>query len=51
MQQIYTSGEDSVWDGISGVHGKVDSTEGRIRAEIISETVSMMVRIKSYAIA
>jgi hypothetical protein len=48
---IYTSGEDSVWEGIAGVHVKVDSMESRIRSGIISEIMPMIGRIKSDATA
>jgi hypothetical protein len=44
---IYTSGEDSVWEGIAGVHVKVDSTEGRIRSEIMAAIMPMIGWIKS----
>jgi hypothetical protein len=48
---IYTSGEDSVWEGIDGVHVKVDSMESRIRSDIMSEIMTMIGRIKSDATA
>jgi hypothetical protein len=44
--EIYTSGEDSVCEGIDGVHIKVDSMESRIRSEIMSEIIPMIGRIK-----
>jgi hypothetical protein len=46
---IYTSGEDSVWEGIIGVHVKVDSVESRIRSAIMSEIMPMIGRINSDA--
>jgi hypothetical protein len=33
---MYTSGEESVWEGITVVHGKVESMEGNIRADIMA---------------
>jgi hypothetical protein len=48
---IYTSGEDSVWEGIYGVHVKVDSMESRIRSDILSEIMPMIGWIKSDATA
>jgi hypothetical protein len=48
---IYTSGEDSVWEGISRVHVKMDSMESRIRSDILSEIVPIIGRIKSDATA
>jgi hypothetical protein len=44
---IYTSGEDSVWEGIAGAHVKMDSMESRIRSDILSEIMPMIGRIKS----
>jgi hypothetical protein len=44
---IYTSGEDSVWEVIAGVHVRVDSMESRIRSDIMSEIMLMIGRIKS----
>jgi hypothetical protein len=44
---IYTSGEESVWEGIAGAHVKMDSMESRIRSEILSEIVPIVGRIKS----
>jgi hypothetical protein len=46
---IYTSGEESVWEGIAGVHVKMDSMESRIRSEILSEIMPIIGRIKSDA--
>jgi hypothetical protein len=46
---IYTSGEESVWEGISGVHVKTDSMESRIRSEILSKIMPIIGRIKSNA--
>jgi hypothetical protein len=46
---IYTSGEDSAWEGIAGVHVKMDSMESMIRSDILSEIMPMMGRIKSDA--
>jgi hypothetical protein len=48
---IYTSGEESVWEGITGVHVKMDSMESRIRSEILSEIMPIIGRIKSDAAA
>jgi hypothetical protein len=48
---IYTSGEDSVWEGIAGAHVKMDSIESRIRSDILSEIMPMIGRIKSDATA
>jgi hypothetical protein len=48
---IYTSGEDSVWEGIDGVHVKVDSMEAMIRSEIMAEIMPMIGWIKSDATA
>jgi hypothetical protein len=48
---IYTSGEDSVWERIDGVHVKVDSMEGRIRSDIMAEIMPIIGRIKSNATA
>jgi hypothetical protein len=48
---IYTSGEESVWEGIAGVHVKMDSMESRIRSEILSEIMPIIGRIKSDAAA
>jgi hypothetical protein len=48
---IYTSGEDSLWEGIAGVHNKVDSVESRIRSDIMSEIMPMIGQIKSDATA
>jgi hypothetical protein len=48
---IYTSGEESVWEGIAGVHVKMDSMESRIRSDIFSEIMPMIGRIKSDAAA
>jgi hypothetical protein len=48
---IYTSGEESVWEGIAGVHVKMDSIELRIRSEILSEIMPIIGRIKSDAAA
>jgi hypothetical protein len=48
---MYTSGKDSVWEGIDGVHVKVDSMESRIRSDILSEIMPMIGRIKSDATA
>jgi hypothetical protein len=42
----YTSGEESVWEGIAGMYGKVDSMEGRIRADIMSEIKPRMSKTK-----
>jgi hypothetical protein len=47
---IYTSGEDSVWEGITGVHAKVASMKSRIRYGIMSEIMPIVGRIKSDAI-
>jgi hypothetical protein len=44
---IYTSGEDSVWEGIYVVHVKVESAESRIRSDIMP----IIGRIKSDATA
>jgi hypothetical protein len=41
--------EDSVWEGIAGVHVKVDSMEAKIRSDIIDEIMPMIGRIKSDA--
>jgi hypothetical protein len=46
---IYTSGEDSVWEGIAGVHVKMDSMDSRIRYDIVSEIMHIIGRIKSDA--
>jgi hypothetical protein len=46
---IYTSGEDSFWEGISGVHVKMDSMESRIRSDILSEILPMIKQINSDA--
>jgi hypothetical protein len=48
---IYTSGEDSVWEGIAGAHVKRDSIESRIRSDILSEILPIIGRIKSDATA
>jgi hypothetical protein len=48
---IYTSGEESVWEGIAGAHVKMDSMESRIRSEILSEIMPIIGRIKSDAAA
>jgi hypothetical protein len=48
---IYTSGEESVWEGIAGVHVKMDSMESTIRSEILSEIMHIVGRIKSDAAA
>jgi hypothetical protein len=48
---IYTSGEDSFWEGIAGVHVKVDSMESSIRSDIMYEIMPMIGRIKSEATA
>jgi hypothetical protein len=48
---IYTSGEESVWEGIAGAHVKMDSMESRIRSEILSEIMPIIGRIKSNAAA
>jgi hypothetical protein len=48
---IYTSGEDSVWEGIADAHVKMDSMESRIRSEILSEIMPMIRRIKNDATA
>jgi hypothetical protein len=48
---IYNSGEESVWEGIAGVHVKMDSMESRIRSEILSEIMPIIGRIKSDAAA
>jgi hypothetical protein len=48
---IYTSGEESVWEGIAGVHVKMDSMESRIQSEILSEIMPIIGRIKSDAAA
>jgi hypothetical protein len=47
---MYTSGEKSAWKGITGAHGKVDSMEGKIRAEIVSEMIPMVAQVKLEAI-
>jgi hypothetical protein len=44
---IYTSGEESVWEGIAGAHVKMDSMEARIRSEIRSEIIPIIGRIKN----
>jgi hypothetical protein len=46
---IYTSREESVWEGIAGVHVNMDSMESRIRSEILSEIMPIIGRIKSDA--
>jgi hypothetical protein len=43
---MYTSGEESVWEGTVGVHGKVDFMEGKIRADITAEMILMMAQVK-----
>jgi hypothetical protein len=48
---IYTSGEESVWEGIAGVHVKMDSMEAMIRSEILSEIMPIIGRIKNDAAA
>jgi hypothetical protein len=48
---IYTSGEESVWEGIAGFHVKMDSMESRIRSEILFEIMPIIGRIKSDAVA
>jgi hypothetical protein len=48
---ICTSGEESVWEGIAGVHVKMDSMESRIRSEILSEIMPIIGPIKSEAAA
>jgi hypothetical protein len=48
---IYTSGEDSVWEGIDCVHVKVDSMESRIQSGIMSEIMPVIGQIKSDATA
>jgi hypothetical protein len=48
---IYTSGEEPVWEGIAGVHAKMDSMESMIRSEILSEIIPIIGRIKSDAAA
>jgi hypothetical protein len=48
---IYTSGEESVWEGIAGAHVKMDSMEARIRSEILSEIMPIIGRIKNDAAA
>jgi uncharacterized protein YqgV (UPF0045/DUF77 family) len=48
---IYTSGEESVWEVIAGVHVKMDSMESRIQSEIFSEIMPIIRRIKSDAAA
>jgi hypothetical protein len=48
---IYASGEESVWEGVAGVHVKMDSMESRIRSEILSEIMPIIGRIKSDAAA
>jgi hypothetical protein len=48
---IYTSGEDSVWEGIAGAHVKMDSMESRIRSDILSEIMPIIGLIKSDATA
>jgi hypothetical protein len=44
---IYTSGEDSIWEGIAGAHVKMDSMESRIRSDILSEIMPIIGWIKS----
>jgi hypothetical protein len=44
---IYTSGKDSVWEGIAGAHVNMDSMESRIRSDILSEIMPIIGRIKS----
>jgi hypothetical protein len=48
---IYTSGEESVWEGIAGVHLNMDSMESRIRSDILSEIMPIIGHIKSDAVA
>jgi hypothetical protein len=48
---MYTSGEESVWEGIDGAHAKIDSMEARIRSEILSEIMPIIGRIKNDAAA
>jgi hypothetical protein len=48
---IYTYGEESIWEGISGAHVKMDSMDSRIRSEILSEIMPIIGRIKSDAAA
>jgi hypothetical protein len=48
---IYNYGEESVWEGITGFHLKMDSMESRIRSEIISEIMPIIGRIKRDAAA
>jgi hypothetical protein len=48
---IYTSGEESVWEGIDGAHVKMDSMEARILSEILSEIMPIIGSIKSDAAA
>jgi hypothetical protein len=48
---ICTSGEDSVSEGIAGVHVKVDSMEARIWFDIMDEIMPMIGWIKSDAAA
>jgi hypothetical protein len=48
---IYTSGEESVWEGIAGVHVKMDSMESMLRSEILSEIMPIIGCIKSNAAA
>jgi hypothetical protein len=43
---IYTSGKESVWEGITGLHGKVDSMKRMSRADVMAEMISMMAPIK-----
>jgi hypothetical protein len=48
---IYTSGEESVWEGIARAHVKMDSMEARIRSGILSEIMPIIGRIKNNASA
>jgi hypothetical protein len=47
----YTSGEESVWEGIYGLNGKVYMMVGRIRADIMAEVVPMLAHVKQASLS